>query len=58
MTETEQRLAELETMGLVEKTGEHRDGKPVWRMTAWARQLEAEHPELLGPLVKRGPVDA
>ena len=58
MTETEQRLTELETAGLVEKTGEYRAGKPVWRLTAWARQLEAEYPELLGPLVKRGPVDA
>ena len=58
MTETEHALAKLETKGLVEKTGEYRNGKPVWRMTAWARHLDAEYPEVLGPLVKRGPVDA
>lgn len=58
MTDTEKRLAELEQMGLVEKTGEHRDAKPVWRITAWARQLDAEYPEILDPLIKRGPVDA
>ena len=55
MTETDQRLAELEQMGLVEKTGEHRDGKPVWRMTARARQLDDE---VLDRLIERGPVDA
>ena len=57
MTETEKRLAELEQMGLVEKTGEYRNGKPVWRATARAPQLDDEDTELGGPLVKRGPVD-
>ena len=55
MTDTEKRLVELEQSGLVEKTGERRDDKPVWRLTAWARQLDAEHLDLL---IKRGPVDA
>ena len=54
MTDTEKRLAEMEQMGLTEKTGEYRHGKPVWRMTARARQLDAE---TLDRLVERGPVD-
>ena len=55
MTDTEQRLAEMEQMNLVEKTGEQRHGKAVWRMTERARQLD---PEALDRLVKRGPVRA
>ena len=58
MTDTEKRLRELEAVGLVERTGEIRDGKPVWKMTAWARQLDTENPEVLDSLVKRGPADA
>lgn len=58
MTETEQRLAEMEQMGVVEKTGEYRAGKPVWRITAWARQLDAEYPEAFDRLMERGPVDS
>ena len=57
MTETEKRLAELEQMGLVEKTGEYRNGKPVWRATERAPQLDDEDPEALDRLVERGPVD-
>ena len=58
MTDTDNRLAELEQMGLVEKTGEYRNGKPVWIMTAYARQLHAEHPEVHDSIIERGPVDA
>ena len=54
MTDTEKRLNEMEEMNLVEKTGKYRHGQPVWKMTAWARQLDAED---LDRLVERGPVD-
>ena len=56
MTETEKRLEEMEQMGVVEKTGEYRDGKPLWRLTDYARQLDDEHPEALDALYARGPV--
>ena len=43
-------------MGVVEKTGEYRGGKPVWRLTDYAHLLKAEHSEAFDDLMARGPV--
>ena len=38
---------ELERLGLLEKTGELRNGQPVWVSTALSNHLEEIAPELL-----------
>ncbi len=40
-------LRELEQLGLVEKTGELRNGRPVWAVSARSVHLEETAPELL-----------
>ena len=47
-------LLELEQLGLVERTGELRNGQPVWGLTASARHLEEAAPELLESVVHQG----
>jgi len=44
---TLQALRELEQLGLVEKTGELRNGKPVWALTALYHSIQETAPELL-----------
>ena len=44
---TFQALRELEQLGLVEKAGELRNGRPVWAVTALSKHLEETAPELL-----------
>ena len=38
-------LLELEQLGLVERTGELRNGQPVWVATALCKRLEEAAPE-------------
>ena len=40
-------LTELEQLGLVERNGELRNGRPVWVTTAYCKHLEETAPELL-----------
>ena len=47
-------LRKLEQLGLVEKTGELRNGQPVWRITASSKHLEETAPELLDAILHQG----
>ena len=40
-------LRELEQLGLLERTGEFRNGQPVWVLTAHCRHLEETAPDVL-----------
>ncbi len=51
-------LLELERLGLVERTGELRNGQPVWGLSASARHLEESAPELLESIVHQGLVES
>ena len=46
-------LRELEQLGLVEKTGELRNGRPVWAVTARSEHLEETAPELLEAILNQ-----
>ncbi len=43
-TEIAEGLAELQELGLVEFSGEYRNGQPIFRTTQLARALEAKYP--------------
>ena len=53
-TSTSQSLLELEQLGLVERTGELRNGQPVWVATANYKCLEETAPELLESILHQG----
>ena len=47
-------LQALEQLGLVEKTGEFRKGRPVCAVTAYSKHLDETAPELVELILRRG----
>ena len=54
LQDTNKALHELERLGLVEKTGESRDGRPLWVQAKYSKHLEETAPELLELLLHHG----
>ncbi len=51
----EQALMSLERKGLVERTGEIRDGREEWRLTRFAQDLSEFNPQLEALICRDGP---
>ena len=55
--EVNRAFLELEQCGLLERTGELRNGQPVWVTTAFSKHLEETEPEQLKLIMDLGPTD-
>ena len=52
--EVNRTLQELEQLGLIEKTGEFRKGRPVWAVTEYSKHLGETAPQLLELILHHG----
>ena len=52
--EVNQAIAELALLGILEKTGQYREGHPVWVITDLGRRLSDDHPALMASILERG----